>query len=52
MPMKMARASSRTVNECFALMDQGDARVGSAAMMRDVVVTLRARQFLPMPSAL
>jgi hypothetical protein len=52
MPMKMARASFRTVNEYFALMDQGDARVESAAMMRRVLITLRARQFLPMPSAL
>jgi hypothetical protein len=52
MPMKMARASSRTVNECFAPMNQGDARVVTAAITREVAVTLGARQFLPMPSAL
>jgi hypothetical protein len=36
MPMKMARASSRTVNECFALMNQGDAQIVSAAIARAV----------------
>jgi hypothetical protein len=37
MSMKMARASSRTVNEYFALMNQGDARIVSAAIARAVL---------------
>jgi hypothetical protein len=37
MPMKMARASCRTVNAYFALMNQGDARIVSAAIARAVL---------------
>jgi len=37
MSMKMARASSRTVNEYFVLMNQGDARIVSAAIARVVL---------------
>jgi hypothetical protein len=37
MLMKMARASSRTVNQYFALMNQADARIVSAAIARAVL---------------
>ena len=46
--MKMARVRVRIANDDFALMNQGDARIVSAAIAGAVVGTLSERQFLPM----